>query len=435
LTASAAYERALVLHHQHRYADAERELRAGLGQDPHDPRLHAMLALCLTEQKRFREATEEAQAAIGLAPDDASSHYALASVLFDRQRFGEAAGAIEQAIRLDMYNPAFFALLSGIRFEQRSWPAALAAAEKGLELDPENNGCANLRAMALVKLGRRDEAGRSIGDALHRDPDNANTHANQGWTLLHQNRPRQAMEHFREALRLDPNLKWAQAGIVEALKARNPIYRLLLMYFLWMARLRRKAQWALIIGGYIGYRFALDAAEKNPQMGRYLWPIVIAYIVFAVLTWLADPLFNLLLRLHPFGKYALSPEQRIAGTLVGIVLLCAIFIALAGVVLQFSALYLVALMLALLMFPVSAIFRCDSGWPRWTMAGVTALLFLMLMGSLASAFLSFRFEAMHLAEQEKVLLGLSLLLLQGYGWGILIASFGANALVAARPRR
>ena len=62
--------------------------------------------------------------------------------------------------------------------------------------------------------------------------------------VLHQAQPKAALEHFREALRLDPNLQYAQAGIVEALKARNPIYRWMLGYFLWMGRLSDRAKWA-----------------------------------------------------------------------------------------------------------------------------------------------------------------------------------------------
>ena len=37
-------------------------------------------------------------------------------------------------------------------------------------------------------------------------------------------------------------LDWARVGMIEALKARNPVYRLLLLYFLWMSRLARRAR-------------------------------------------------------------------------------------------------------------------------------------------------------------------------------------------------
>src|SRR5581483_7555851 len=127
---------------------------------------------------------------------------------------------------------------------------------------------------ALVKLGRKTEAASTIDGALQRDPENARSHANQGWTYLHRGEPKLAMVHFREALRIDPTLDWARAGMVEALKAHNVIYRWVLRYFLFMSRLNKQARWGILIGGYIGYRVALNVAQTNPTLAPYLWPIV-----------------------------------------------------------------------------------------------------------------------------------------------------------------
>src|SRR5262249_11867800 len=157
------------------------------------------------------------------------------------------------------------------------------AAEEGLEQDPEHVSCNNLRAMALVKLGRNAEAGTTIATALERQPENAFSHANQGWGFLHQGNHQKALEHFPGSLRLDPEMEYARAGIVEAMKPRHWIYALFLRYFLWMARLSGKAQWAIIIGGYIGYRALGALAEKQPDLSPWVRPIMVAYIVFAVM--------------------------------------------------------------------------------------------------------------------------------------------------------
>jgi len=111
-------------------------------------------------------------------------------------------------------------------------------------LDPEHAGCLNLRAMAEVKLGRKAQAAATIEAALARDPENAGTHANRGWTYLEESDPGRALEHFREALRLDPENEWAREGMVEALKARHGVYRLVLRCFLWMQKLGESARWA-----------------------------------------------------------------------------------------------------------------------------------------------------------------------------------------------
>src|SRR5579871_5018208 len=223
-------QRGLLLYQQSRYEMAENELRQALALDPRDAYAHALLGLCLSHRELFKEATEEAQQAIHLSPDFPFAHYALASIMRDRNRNEEALTAISEALRLDAADPGYFALLSAIQFSERRWPAALDAAERGLRLDSEHTGCTNLRAMALVKLGRKSEAGLTIDAALARNPDNSLTHANQGWTFLEKGDPKKALEHFREALRLDPENAWARHGIIEALKARNFVYAVMLKY-------------------------------------------------------------------------------------------------------------------------------------------------------------------------------------------------------------
>src|SRR5438876_7808655 len=125
----------------------------------------------------------------------------------------------------------------------------------------------------MVKLGRKAEAGTTIDAALARNPDSAVTHANQGWTLLEKGEPKKALEHFREALRLDPENEWARHGIVEALKARNVIYGLMLRHFLWMSKLSPAAQWGVILGGYFLNRMLGTAAKTSPDLAPWLLPI------------------------------------------------------------------------------------------------------------------------------------------------------------------
>src|SRR5438105_15512440 len=120
------------------------------------------------------------------------AHYAMARVLFDRNRSKEAMSAILEAIRLDSFQPQYFGLMASIHLHECEWAQALAAAERGLQLDPENVSCTNLRAMALVKLGRKMEAGASIAAALSKNPDNSVTHANNGWRLLEEGQPEKA---------------------------------------------------------------------------------------------------------------------------------------------------------------------------------------------------------------------------------------------------
>jgi tetratricopeptide (TPR) repeat protein len=422
-------QRALLLYDQSRYEQAETELRQSLATDPHDPYAHALLGLCLANREQFKEATEEAQQAVHLAPDFPFAHYALAHILHDRNRDDEALPVVNEALRLDSSEPSYFALLSGIHLAERHWPAALEAAERGLQLDSEHTACTNLRAIALVKLGRKSEAGQTIDAALSRNPDNSLTHANQGWTLLEKGEPKKALEHFREALRLDPDNGWARQGIVEALKARNIIYAVMLRYFLFMGKLSKRAQWGVVLGGYFGSRALNVVAKTNPDLQPYILPLQVFYLSFVVMTWIADPLFNLLLRLNRFGRLALSREKIVASNWLGVCLLIAL-VSLGGwLAFGFKSAWLAgAILFGVLLLPTSGTFKCPEGWPRNIMAIYTGGLACVALGSIA-LFSQSDANQQNLAENAGFLLGALVFI------GAFASTWIFNIILSQRRRR
>ncbi|HVV71581.1 MAG TPA: tetratricopeptide repeat protein [Verrucomicrobiae bacterium] len=425
-------QRGLLLYQQDRHDMAQAELRQALAAEPHNSYAHSLLALCLSEEEKYKEATEEAQQAIHLEPDSSFAHFAHARVLHDRNHFAEAQVALEEAIRLDSAEADYFCLLAGIYLQEQRWKESLAAAEAGLQLDPEHVGCTNLRAMALVKLGRRAEAGATIDAALAKNPENALTHANQGWTLLEKGDPRKALEHFREALRLDPENEWARRGIVEALKARHFIYALMLKYFFWMSRFSSRGQWGIILLGYFGNRLLGGISASNPSLAPWLLPLRILYVAFALMTWLAYPFFNLLLRLNRFGRLALSREQTVASNWFGLCLFLALA-SLAGWCWQgFKSTWLLAaLVFGLLLLPVSAIFRCSVGWPRKTMTSITVTLAVAGCGALI--LLSGAIRPVSLTREASEGLGWGLFLV--FVLGIPASTWVTNFLGTRRQRR
>jgi tetratricopeptide (TPR) repeat protein len=426
-------ERGILLYQQSRHELAEEQLRQSLATDPHDSYTHALLALCLTAREQFDEATNEARLAVHLGPDFSFAHYALAKVYYDRNRRKEALEAIEQAIQLDSTDSDYFAMLSTIHFEDKRWEAALNAAEQGLEFDPEHVACTNLRAMALVKLGRKAEAGASIETALAKNPENSSTHANQGWMLLEQGDPKRALEHFREAIRLDPENDWARAGIVEALKARNFIYAVMLKYFLWMSKLSPRAQWGILVGGVFGIRILGKLGRDNPELMPFILPVRVLYVAFALMTWIADPLFNLMLRLNRFGRLALSREQVIASNWIGACLVLGLFglgmCARTGF--ELSNPWLVFTMVfGFLLIPIAGTFRCNRGWPRNAMAIYTGVM--ALFGVLAVTILLLNHLA---ADPSKLVDSLGMLLFLVFLFGAMGSGWAANILIAMRPKR
>lgn len=419
--------RAQLLLEQGRTEMAEKELRQAIAEEPEPAFAHALLALCLSDQERFDEAAGEIREAISRDPELAFAHYAQAQLMLARRRIDDAVAPAEEALRLDPENAHYYGLMSRIRLEQRRWPDALQAAESGLALDPEHLVCNNLRAQALVQLGRREEAGATIERALARQPENAATHANRGWTLLHQSEPKQAMDHFREALRLEPGNEWARAGIIEAIKARNPVYGLMLRYFLFMNRLSGRAQWAIILGGVFGQRMLQSLKKTNPAWSPWITPIIVVYVAFVMMTWISVPLFNLILRLHPVGKHALSDDQKRASNWVGACLLLALISV--GVWLGFDSPLgqRGAWTFGLLLIPLAGVFNCHAGWPRWLMVGISAVLFLLSASALGVLFLGSG------PAGERIALKSTLDSL--FFVGAFLSQFAANGLAQVEPKR
>ncbi|MBN2007490.1 MAG: tetratricopeptide repeat protein [Anaerolineae bacterium] len=384
--------RAQILLDTQRYHDAETELRKALSHEPNHAPAHALLAYTLYQQNLFPAALHEVQAAIGLEPTRAHFYYIKALILIGTDKDGRALAAIQEAMRLDPEVPAYYATLALLHTRKKAWRQAVRAAETGLQLAPDHVGCANMRAMALVNLGEQGAAQQTLSATLARDPENPLTHANQGWACLHRGDQAQAFDHFREALRLDPTLGWAREGIIEALKARNLIYRWLLRYFLWMSRLTDEEQWGAL-AFITGTRRALVIlARQIPILYIIVAPILLLYFFFIFLTWVGRPLFALFLRLDRFGRLALPKDEIVASNWVGACLGIGIFGAVMGVLTVIPSVLwqwpfftpgflILSIAGFLLMMPVAGIFRCHPG--GWRTALIVYTTLLALTGGLA----------------------------------------------------
>jgi len=366
-------QRATLLYQQRRFDLAADALREALAASPNDAYAHAMLGLCLLRQQKYEDATLEAAAAVHHEPDLAFAHYALGLTYLDRNRFVEAERAAREAVRLGPQSASHWTLLGHTFLARSQWTEALDAANHGLEFDPDHNDCINLRAMALVKLGRKAEASQSIAGALGRDPHSAITHANQGWALLHQNQSQQALEHFREALRIDPNNQWAREGTIAALKARYGLYRLMLRYYLWISRFSRRAQWAFVIGIWVGIQALEGIRTSRPELTPFILPFLIGAVVFVVASWAADPLFNLSLLANPFGRHLLNRVQSVGAIAVGALFLGTVILLLLWAITASDIWFGIALLMFAAAFSISATLKCRARLAFRIMAGYSAV--------------------------------------------------------------
>lgn len=289
---SAHYEKGRVLYQQRRYDLAETEFRKALADDPNAPLAHAMLAASLSAQGHSDKGVKEAEAAIKLAPDIAYPYYILSLSQLACNRTGDAEKTIKEALRIDPTSSTYLTHAADVQVAKENWKEALKFAEAGLQNDPEDVNCINTRAQVLVRLNRFAEAEESLEFALRLDPEDSMTHSNMGWVAVRRGRINDAIDHFKEALRLNPNSEWAYEGVVEALKARNPIYHMLLMSSLQLQE---------------------TSGHLRSALYWFFWvipPLRAALLLFIIVSFVTKTLFTLLLRLDPLGRRVLTDKTK-----------------------------------------------------------------------------------------------------------------------------
>jgi tetratricopeptide (TPR) repeat protein len=378
-------QRAALLLQQKKFKDAEAILGGLFAKDPSNPLTVRLLCEVKLGQDKFDEALQLADNAIALDPSDGDGFYLRSRVNLHLDKYDDSEGDLEQAIALDPYDANYFSLLSMVKLDRKQYAEALELADKALEVDPENIHALNARSTALIKLNRKIESFNTIEGALRHDPSSAFTHANYGWGLLEKGSHKKALYHFSEALRENPNLEIARAGMAEALKARYAGYRLFLKYSFWIGNLQQKSQWAVIVGMYLSIRLLRAVANSNPSLQPFILPVVILLALFAFTTWIVTPVSNLFLRLNKYGKHLLDKKQIMSSTLVGLCVLMAVVGLLMYFISSRSVFISMAIFGLTMMIPLGVAFTEAKN--RYVLPGYTILLVLLGTAGIISSYL------------------------------------------------
>jgi tetratricopeptide (TPR) repeat protein len=282
-------------------------------------------------------------------------------VYFNQIKIDESKKMIEKAIEIDPIDANYFSVLSSVYFSKKEWKLALEKANEGLAIEAENIDCLNARAKALIKLNDKKAAYDTIDEALFFDPQNSHTHSNLGWGLIEKREYKKALHHFRQALSIDPTNEYAKAGLVEALKAKYFFYRIFLQYAFWIGNMKSKAQWAILIGFYLGSRLLRVIGDKYPDLAVITTPLIVLYVLFAVTTWIITPLSNLFLRLNKYGKHALDKDATECSNIVGISFLISAISFLSYLLLHYNFLILISIIGFTMAIPISGMYNTPSG--------------------------------------------------------------------------
>jgi|694.fasta_scaffold51076_3 tetratricopeptide (TPR) repeat protein len=369
--------RARLLLAQKRFQQAEQVLREVLISQPDNWLAYACLALSQCASKtQLPAARQSAEQAVHLAPDEGYSHYILGLVRYLEDDHQGSLASVAEAIRLDPQgNSNYYWLQSQNYLVLEKWDLTAAAAEAGLHIEPADDRCSFNRSLALERLGRTADALAEAERSVQNDPDSAQAHASRGWALLNRGNAGESQIAFREALRLDPQSEFARAGMIRAINSQNLFYRLISSIMLRISRLTSSQQLMVIFGFWLLLQALPNLTRKFPALEPWTLALVALLILFAISTWLYQPLFNALLRLHPFGRHLLDPQEKLAANLtVGVLLSGAALATLSAIVQRdFVASIIILIHSAMLSIPIAMAFEPRPPAQRWLVAIVASL--------------------------------------------------------------
>ena len=364
-----------------RYDQALKLLYAARASNPEMALFPALIATCLAHTDQLREALKEIEHSVGLEPDNCYYHFERARILFLSNKNPQALEAIETALRIDSEDASFHALRGQIFKRMKQWDQARLASLRALELDPENEAAQPCLAFALQQLGQGEEASKAMLEAMKHNPESSYTMASQGNILMFQKKYKEAAVFFREALKLDPHCEPARYGIIEVLKAKNPFYRVVLRFNLWISKFSGNMVFAAIFIAWFLTKILRNLAKQYPSLEPYVTPILTVYLLVVAYLWFCDPISQFLLRLNRDGKYFLTPMERRGATLTGIWLSLSIICGAFGFYLSNQVFIFLTFGFLLLILPFHEAYGEEQQHPKlyfsfaWAMAALVFLWF------------------------------------------------------------
>jgi tetratricopeptide (TPR) repeat protein len=206
---------------------AEQGFRKALAAEPNSAAAHDGLGRIAYQRKDFDSAIEHLTAALRLQPKATSINHLLG---LSYRELGEMEKAREHLKQnrfgfVTFRDPLVYGLatlVQGARYhlerdnralERHNIPAAIDAYREAISIDPEEPLIRYNLAVALERVGSRQQAIDQFLVALELDPDYRDAHFNLAVALGEEGRVEEAAHHFEKAYRIDPedrlsHLEW-----------------------------------------------------------------------------------------------------------------------------------------------------------------------------------------------------------------------------------
>ena len=190
---------------------------------------------------------------------------------------------------------------------------------------------------------------RDVDIVLRADPSSSDAYAIRGYLALHDGHVDESVAAFREALRLDPTNEFAEQWVIDALRGRGGISRLVQRYNLWTTRARSAKRATARVG--------IAALGRVPGVGALVYMMILW-------SWIATPVVQLGLMRDPFGRLLLRRADIIHGVVVGALVAFAITAFVLEAMTRSGRWALIGGASLALSIPVAQVRRMQPGWPR-----------------------------------------------------------------------
>ncbi len=273
----------------------ERVLEVGgrmLTIDPDQAWLHVVMGDAHRNAGSLADAEKHYRRAMALDPDDADPHAGMSQVELKRNRAGLADDHIHRALKIDPDNDFHWIIKAILAIHHGHHQEAESAALKALEINPDNLHAKRFLIDARAELPGSDKLSPqqqldAYEDILAEDPENDSVISDIGVIYFNEFKDYQkAEEKFRQALRIDPSDKSYQKLLVQSLRKRDPVLRLLWIPFKpveWMSSVLDwtwKKKWPLIFMIFL-FKYVVIS-------------LVLSALIFFILCWPVSKVYEYL---------------------------------------------------------------------------------------------------------------------------------------------
>jgi len=203
-------------------AQAREAFVEALRRAPEDHWLHENYAQFLESCRDLKQATAQWQAVRELLPLNSAGHYQVGRLLELQDNWTESESALRQAVTLRPSLTEGWCELGNVHLAQEKPEMALDDYERARALEPQDATYCAFTGKALSKLNRRDEAMESYREAIRLAPELWEAHFALAEELASTNRLADAESEFEEVIRLQPANAQAHlsAGVMLARQGR-----------------------------------------------------------------------------------------------------------------------------------------------------------------------------------------------------------------------